>query len=71
MERSRKNFFGPVKIQTEYNGKKFENEGKIVSRVENQAIGVIFKIDEEKRFNWEDFYKIMDETSFTPEYLIL
>ncbi|MCY4644747.1 MAG: hypothetical protein OXB88_09035 [Bacteriovoracales bacterium] len=63
--------YGQLKIQTEYNGKVFENEGKIVSRVANQGIGVIFNIDEEKRFNWQDFYKIMDEASLTPQYLIL
>ena len=59
-----------LKVIMEHNGKKFKNWGKLVSRIDNRGIGIIFNISEEKKFNWRDFYHIMDEISFTPEYLI-
>ena len=61
---------GSVRAITEYNGKEFTNRGKIVSCVENKGIGIIFDINREKKFNWQDFYNIMEEMSFTPEYLV-
>ena len=61
---------GNVKIIAEYNGRQFENWGKIVSCVKNKGIGIIFDMNRGKKFNWRDFYNIMEEVSFTPEYLI-
>ena len=64
------NFRGNVKVITEYNGREFEAWGKIVSSVESRGIGIIFDTSGEKKFNWQSFYNIMDEISFTPEYLV-
>ena len=61
---------GSVKVITEYNEREFKNRGKIVSCVGDKGIGIIFDINREKKFNWEDFYNIMEEISFTPEYLV-
>ena len=61
---------GHVKIITKYNGKVFTNWAKVVSYVEGGGIGVIFDWDGANRFNWQDFYNILDEISFNPEYLI-
>ena len=61
---------GDVKVMTEYNGKDFLSWGKIVSYTGRSGIGIVFDVSEKKRFSWKDFYSIMDEISFTPEYLV-
>ena len=63
-------FRGSINVITEYNGREFCNRGKIVSSAENKGIGIIFDKDREKKFNWRNFYNIMEDISFTPEYLV-
>ena len=64
-----KHLKGLVDVIVNYNGQEFKNSGQIVSRLNQQGVGVLFHENKKNKFNWQGFYSIMEEMSFTPRYL--
>lgn len=61
-----------VKLVIDYKGREFSEVAKLVSVVKNKdAFGLRFLSNSEKanEFSWFNFYKILDDMGFEPEYL--
>jgi hypothetical protein len=61
-----------VKLVIDYKGREFSEVAKLVSVVKNKdGFGLRFISNSEKtnEFSWYNFYKILDDMGFEPEYL--
>lgn len=61
---------GQVDVSLMLDGKKFENNGVIVSSIhKNEGLGIKFYDAEKSRYNWDNFYKIIENKGLVPEYV--
>lgn len=61
---------GKVLVNFVIDGKKFQNSGLVVSQIfKSEGIGIKFYDESNSIYNWDNFYKIIENQGLTPEYV--
>ena len=61
---------GKVEVSLVMDGKEFLNTGVVVSRIhKNDGIGIKFYEEGNSIYNWDNFYKIIENKGLVPEYV--